>query len=190
MIRSVGVFAASSDAVGAEYRDAAERLGALLAERGLALVYGAGKVGLMGVLARAVREGGGRVIGVIPEKLRDLELAYLGADELIVTQDLRERKLVMEERADAFIAMPGGFGTLDEVIEVLVGRQLWYHEKPLVFLNINGIYDKLIGFFEDLIGGRFIPASHRELYHVCASPEEAMLFLDSYEPVAPHGKWF
>ena len=130
------------------------------------------------------------VEGGAPEKLRDLELAYEEADELIVTQDMSSRKAIMEERADAFIALPGGFGTLDEVLEVLVGRQLWYHEKPIVLLNINGIYDQLVDFFEALIRERFVKDSHRGLYHVSPTPEDATDYLDAFEPQPVHGKWF
>jgi len=190
MIRNICVYAASSDAVAPVYVEAAHRLGALMAERGYTLVYGAGKVGLMGVLARAVHQGGGRVLGVIPDRLRGLELAYEDADELIVTHDLRARKAAMEERADAFIALPGGFGTLEEILEVLTLKQLWYHQKPLVFLNVNGIYNGLLAFFEDLIAQNFIKDTHRMLYHVSPTPEDTLDFLKNYIPSLPGAKWF
>ncbi len=189
MIRNICVYAASSEALQPEYADATRRLGQLISERGYELVYGGGSIGLMGVIARAVHESGGHVIGVIPERLRGLELAYEAADELIVTRDLRDRKAIMEDRADAFIALPGGFGTLEEIIEVMVLKQLWYHEKPLVFLNVRCVYDKLIAFFDHLVTEQFIPASHQSLYHVCNTPEEAITYLDTYETTTPEQKW-
>lgn len=191
MKKHICVYAASSDAVDAVYVEAARRLGALIGERGDTLVYGAGRIGLMGACARAVHAGGaGRVIGVIPDKLVDLELAYRDADELIVTETIQDRKRIMAERADAFIALPGGFGTVEEVMEILTLKQLWYHEKPCVFLNIRGIYDGLFSFFDGLVRDRFIPAEHRELYHVCLNPEEAYAYLDVYQPRPAHDKWF
>ncbi len=191
-MKTICVYAASSDAVDQVYVDAAERLGVLIAEHGHTLVYGAGSVGLMGVCARAVhaRGGGGRVVGVIPDKLVDLELAYHDADELVVTTTMSERKRIMAERADAFVALPGGFGTIEEIIEVLVLKQLWYHEKPCVFLNVNGIYDHLFRFFDALVAAHFIKDSHKQLYHVCDTPEAAYAYLDAYTPAPAHGKWF
>ena len=189
-IKQVCVYAASSDAVGAVYKDAAHRLGCLMAAAGWDLVYGAGNIGLMGVIGQAIHAGGGRVIGVIPEKLKGLELAWEGADELIVTRDMRERKAIMEERADAFIALPGGFGTLEEIVEVMVLKQLWYHQKPLLFLNVNGVYDKLIAFFDHLIDENFIKPSLRKLYQVASTPEEAIEQLRNYDPEMPTEKWF
>ena len=122
-IKNVCVFAASSNAVDRIYTEAARRLGTGLAKHGYTLVYGGGNNGLMGSMARAAHAQGGRVVGVIPDRLRGLELAYEGCDELIVTADLRRRKGVMERRADAFIALPGGFGTLEETLEILT----WTH---------------------------------------------------------------
>lgn len=190
-MKSICVYASSSEAVSDDYRAAAARLGELIAEHGHDLVYGGGRVGLMGVCARTVHaRGGGRVVGVITDKLLDLELAYHDADELVVTDTMSERKRIMAERADAFIALPGGFGTLEEVMEILVLKQLWYHEKPCVFLNVNGIYDHLFRFFEQLIAERFIKESHTEFYHVCATAEEAYAYLKTYVPKPVHGKWF
>src|SRR5437867_216516 len=133
--RAICVFSSSSDAVAPHYVELAQSFGALLARRHMGLVYGAGRVGLMGVLARAVHAHGGRVIGVIPDFLRAQEVAYEEADELIVTRDLRERKAIMESRYDAFVALPGGFGTLEEILEILTLKQLATHAKPVVFLN-------------------------------------------------------
>lgn len=190
-MKSICVYASSSDALAASYQREAQRLGELIAEHGHNLVYGGGCVGLMGICARAVHaRGGGRVVGVITDKLMDLELGYRDADELIVTKTMSERKRIMAERADAFIALPGGFGTLEEVMEILVLKQLWYHEKPCVFLNIEGIYEHLFQFFEDMIAHHFIKESHKIFYHVCTTAEEAYAYLEQYQPGPVHGKWF
>jgi uncharacterized protein (TIGR00730 family) len=177
MIRSVCVYAASSQAVGPEYVAAADTLGALLAQHRLTLVYGGGKIGLMGALARSVHEHGGRVIGVIPHYLRTVELAYEAADELIVTSGLREREAAMEERADAFVAMPGGFGTLEEVLEVLTLKQLGQHTKPVVFLNTSEFWQPLLQMFERFIAQHFARPESRLLYQVVAEPAEVLTHL-------------
>lgn len=174
MIRHLCVYAASSNTVAPHYAEAAADLGARMAARGLTLVYGGGKVGLMGVLARAVHANGGRVIGVIPTYLRTVELAYEAADELVVTRDLREREAVMESRADAFVALPGGFGTLEEVLEALTLRLLHQHRKPVVFLNTAGFWDPLLQMFERFYTERFARPESRSLYHVAATPAEAL----------------
>jgi uncharacterized protein (TIGR00730 family) len=178
----VCVYAASSSVVDAVFVDCARRLGVLLATHGHTLVYGAGNIGLMGALAQAVHGTGGKVIGVIPEKLRGLEVCYEEADELIVTKTMRERKAIMEERADGFVVLPGGIGTLEEVLEVLVLRQLHYHNKPIVFLNIDGYYDDLLTFFRHMVETRFLLHSLDKLIHVAKLPEDAIAYLDTYEP--------
>ena len=189
-IHHVCVYASSSDAVDPVHAAAARTLGRGMAERGQTLVYGGGNIGLMGVIAREIHAGGGHVIGVIPEKLRDLELAYELADELIVTQSMRERKAAMEARADAFVALPGGLGTLEEILEVLVLKQLCYHNLPIVFLNTLGIFDSLFRLLEDLCTGHFVKESHRALYHVAAEPEEVFHHFETYTAPVPETKLF
>lgn len=188
--KTVCVYASSSNALDDAYRAAAEQLGALLAQRGHRLIYGAGQVGLMGVVARAVHAHGGHVTGVIPERLRDLELAYEASDELIVTQTMRERKAIMESRADAFIALPGGFGTLEELVEVLVLKQLHYHAKPIAILNTLGAYDGLFAFFHRLRDDQFIKESHFELFHVANEPAAAVDYVEQYLHRPHEPKWF
>ena len=180
LINTICAYAASSDGVAPEYLEAARRFGALLAERGHTLVYGGGNCGLMGAVARAAHGGGARVVGVIPEKLRAVELAYEGADELIVTDGMQERKAIMAARGDAFVALPGGFGTLEELMEIIVLNQLEYHDKPLVFLNVGGIYDGLFDYFEQLIAAKFVRAAYRDLYHVADTPEGVFSYLDEW----------
>ncbi len=143
MIAAVTVFCGSSNAVEQKYFTAARELGEKLARRGWRLVYGGGSVGLMGVLSRAVLAGGGHVTGVIPKALLDLGVGEGGVSELIVTDGLRDRKAIMDERGDAFVALPGGLGTLEEVLEVLTLKQLGYHTKPVVVLDLDGFYEPL-----------------------------------------------
>lgn len=185
---SVCVYMASSSAVAPEFFTAAERLGALLAERRDTLIFGGSRVGLMGAVARAVHEHGGRVVGVLPQVIHDLDIAYCEADELIVTQDIRERKAIMDRRADAFVALPGGFGTLEEMFEILTLKQLRLHTKPIAIVNTAHFYDPLIALFEHLYQQRFARPEHRQLYYVASTPEEVCDYLDTYRPSPPVSK--
>ncbi len=158
------------------YRKLAEQVGECLTRADYELIYGGGDVGLMGALARSVHRHGGRVVGVIPETLREREgIAYGLADALIVTQTLQERKAVMFARADAFLVLPGGFGTLEEFLEVLTLRQLGYHHKPIVLLNYEGFFDLLLHFFEQLRRQHFVP--DRWPFAVASTPDEACMLL-------------
>lgn len=190
MPKCICVFCSASDAVEPIFFDTANELGAAIARRGDRLVYGGSSVGLMGRLAQAVQAGGGYVTGVIPEVINAAGRGYPGCNEFLITPDLRQRKAVMETRADAFIAMPGGFGTLEEIIEVLTLKQLRLHAKPIIFLNTAGFYDLLIALFEHYYTHRFAKTDSRALYHLAPDVAEAFTYLDSYqEPVLPD-KWF
>lgn len=189
MLERVCVFAASSDAAVPAFGEAAERLGALLGESGMTLVYGAGKVGLMGSVARGVHGAGGRVVGVIPEKLHVDALTYRECDELIVTETMSERKAIMSERAEGFVILPGGFGTLEELFEVLVGKQLGYHDKPIVFLNTGGAFDGLMGYFAEMVSLELVKDDQCDLFQVAETPEAALEALRTYMPAAVSGKW-
>lgn len=189
MLERVCVFAASSDAAVPAFGEAAERLGALLGESGMTLVYGAGKVGLMGSVARGVHGAGGRVVGVIPEKLHVDALTYRECDELIVTGTMSERKAIMAERAEGFVILPGGFGTLEELFEVLVGKQLGYHDKPIVFLNTGGAFDGLMGYFAEMVSLELVKDDQCDLFQVAETPEAALEALRTYMPAAVSGKW-
>lgn len=189
-MKSICVYCSSSSAVDPHFVEATVEFGTLLGRRGLTLVYGGASVGLMGQLAIAVHRSGGRVLGVIPQSLRDREIAYEAADELIVTRDLRERKAIMESRADAFVALPGGFGTLEEVLEVLTLKQLRTHQKPVIFLNTAGFYDRLLGVFEQLYEQRFTKVDHRQGYCVAAAPADVLHHLDHPHPAPTVAKWF
>ncbi len=189
MIKNVCVFAASSDNALEYYGDTAVQLGHLLAGAGISLVYGAGKVGLMGAVARGVHERGGHVVGVIPEKLDVDALTYRNCDELIVTANMSERKAIMTARADAFVILPGGFGTLEELFEVLVGKQLGYHEKPIVFLNVDSAFDGLMAYFAEMVEQDLVRADQCDLFSVTFSPEGVMQALNTYQPTPVTGKW-
>lgn len=190
MSKAVCVFSASSEAIDDVYKQAATELGECLARTGWSLVFGGGMLGLMGAVARGVHQHGGHVVGVIPDGLNRPGITYESADELIVTETLRERKAIMDERSDAFIALPGGFGTLEEIIEALTLKQLRYHTRPLVFLNINNFYGPLLQFFEHQIAEQFVKAEHEALYHVSDSPGNAVAYLEEYEPVPLPEKFF
>lgn len=179
-MKGICVYCASSGRVDRVYFDIAAALGAVLARRGLPLVYGGGNVGLMGALAVAVHSHGGKVVGVIPEALRDREVAYLEADELIITRDLRERKAIMESRAIGFIALPGGFGTLEEILEVITLKQLRYHEKPVVFLNADGYFAPLLDFFDRIRAQGFATEESAQLYRVADDAEEAVAHIEQH----------
>ncbi|NJL30661.1 MAG: TIGR00730 family Rossman fold protein [Phycisphaerales bacterium] len=175
--RHVGVFCASSTKIPAGYMDLAEEVGCLLATHGLTLVWGGGSVGMMGRLAQGVQKQGGRVIGVIPQFMAGTEVAYTGADELIITTDMRQRKAEMEKRSDAFLVLPGGVGTLDEMFEILTLRVLEQHNKPVVIMNHQGFYDPLLAFFEHMFEAQFLRRESRNHFHIANSPAQALALL-------------
>jgi len=171
---AICVFCASSAHVAEEFGAVAGKLGEVMAARGMTLVYGGGNNGLMGCLSASMHKNGGRIVGVIPRGLKELGLAFDGIDELIVTDGIRERQAIMESRADGFIGLPGGFGTLEELLEILTLKQLGFHTKPIVFLNVHGFFDNILQQFETAYTERFIEESCRGLYHVTASITEAL----------------
>ena len=184
------VYCSSSDRLDAKYFAAAEAFGRAMAARGWGLVYGGGRTGLMGAVARAVKSDGGRVIGVIPKFMKAKELAYDGADELVTVLTMRERKTIMETRADAFVALPGGWGTLEEMMEIITLRSLNVLCKPCVFFNQDGFYDDLLRLFEKMTREQFTKPSHRELYAMAATVDEVFAQLDNFRPSAAESKWF
>ena len=172
MERLLCVYCASGLELDSKYYTAGAELGSGLAGRGWGLVYGGGRAGVMGSVALATRAAGGRVVGVIPDFMVERELAYHEADELIVTNSMRERRRIMEERAQAFVALPGGFGTLEELIEILMGRLLNRHAKPLILVNQDGFYDELLGFFDKLVREGFKKSGWRDMMPVAATVDE------------------
>lgn len=134
----------------------------------------------MGTVARAVHEHGGRVVGIIPERLDKPEVTYVPSDELVVTRSMRERKAEMDSRSDAFIALPGGFGTLEEVIEHLALKQLGYHSSPVVFINTLGAFNHLMAYFDHLVGEMLLKMEHCKLYHLAQTPEDAIRHVEEH----------
>lgn len=181
---AVCVFCASSDHVAEEYVTAAEKLGEAMASRGITLVYGGGNNGLMGYLSVSMHANGGRIVGVITRGLKELGYAFNGIDELIVTDGIRERKAIMESRAHGFIGLPGGFGTLEELLEIITLKQLGFHSKPIVLLNILGFFDNLLQQFETAYSERFIEESCRGLYHVTMNITDALEYISGQSQVA------
>ncbi len=187
---SICVFSSSSDAIEREFFSAALELGMEIALRNGTLVFGGTNVGLMGAVARATQKHGGRVVGVIPDFMRSRGISFASADELIVTRDMRERKATMESRSDAFIALPGGFGTLEEMIEIITLKQLRQHAKPVVFLDINNFYRPLQRLFEHMITQHFAKEAMRQIYHFANDVPAAFKYLDEYVPPKMDEKWF
>lgn len=187
-LRSICVFCGASPGANPAYREAAEALGKHLAERGIRLIYGGGAVGLMGVIANATLNAGGEVIGIIPQSLERAEIGHKGLTHLEVVDTMHTRKARMAELADAFIALPGGLGTLEELFEVWTWGQLGYHAKPLGLLEVNGFYSKLGDFLDHLVAERFVRVQHREMLQIADSPQVLVDALDNWQPtIAP--KW-
>lgn len=183
-------YCSSSATVDEHFREAARRLGHAIAARGDELVYGGTAVGLMGVLSEAVRAGGGRVTGVLPELMAARGLADEAADELVVTDGMSGRKQEMIARADAFVALPGGFGTLEELLEVLTLKQLGYHRRPIVLLDVRGFWSPLLDFFDELFATGFARPEYAVLYHVAADPDDLLAYVDAYDPEDLPTKWW
>ncbi|WP_255460861.1 LOG family protein [Edaphobacter albus] len=172
MIRNVAIFCASSDGADPLYRQSAIALGRALAEKNIGVIYGGANVGLMKAVAESCLACQGRVVGVIPEALVDLEIAHRGLTELHITTTMHTRKAKMAELADAFLILPGGFGTLEEMFEVLTWQYLRLHQKPTVLININGFYDKLLEFLDHCVTKGVLKPHARELLQVADTIEE------------------
>ena len=172
------VYCASGKELDPKYYAAGAALGRGLAERGWGLVFGGGKAGVMGSVALAAKVAGAKVVGVIPDFMVARELAYLEADELIVVPSMRERRRIMEERASAFVTLPGGIGTLEELVEILVGRALNRHDKPLVLVNQDGFYDELLAFFEKMVREKFKSAGMMDIMPVARTVDEVWPLLE------------
>lgn len=187
-MQRVCVFCGSSPGVKQEYAVGARELGLVLAKKNIDLVYGGGHVGLMGIVADAAMSAGAKAIGIIPRCLADKEVAHQGLTELKIVQTMHERKALMSELSDGFIAMPGGFGTLEELFEVITWAQLGIHKKPFGLFNVAGYYDKLIEFMDYQVEQGFVPQRHREMIIVSDEAEQLVEMLESFHPVAQE-KW-
>jgi uncharacterized protein (TIGR00730 family) len=182
MLKRVCVYCGSGVGGQDGYAEAARALGHALVERGLGLVFGGGRIGMMGILARTVLQGGGEAIGVIPKDLMDKGLGLTSVTSLRVVETMHARKALMAELADAFLALPGGFGTAEEFFEALTWAQLGLHTKPCGLLNVKGYFDHLIRFIDHAVEQGFIDPVHRALLLVDESPEALLAQLDSWQP--------
>lgn len=183
-IRSLCVYCGSSARVDDRYKTAAATLGGLIAARGLQLVYGGGRVGLMGIVADAALGAGGQVVGIIPEHIQALEVEHTGLTELHVVDSMHTRKRMMFDRSDAFIVLPGGLGTLDEAFEMLTWRQLKLHEKPVVFVDIDGYWRPFLRLVDHMVGQGFARRENRDLFQVVETVEEVFGAIAAPQPIA------
>ena len=187
-LRTVTVYCGSSPGADPAFADAARTLARLLVDSDIRIVYGGAQLGLMGILADTAMEAGGQVIGVMPQALFDHEIGHRGLTELRVVASMHERKALMADLGDAFIALPGGIGTLEELIEVYTWSQLGLHRKPVGALNVNGFYDPLAALLDEAVEQRFLRPQHREVMIFEADPEALLARLAGAEP--PHlTKW-
>lgn len=187
---NICVFSSSSNAINEVYFREAEKLGKLIAKGNHSLINGGANVGLMEAVTISASRAGAKTIGIIPERLIGRSLASENSHEVIITPDMQVRKSRMREISDAFIALPGGFGTLEEILEVITLRQLSYHTKPIVFINTNNFFEYLFKQFEVTYNEMFAKDIYRELYFIAQNSEEAMEYIINYIPVELDSKWF
>ncbi len=183
----IAVFCGSSTGNDSIYVNEAEKLGEFFAKHDIDLVYGGGKVGLMGTIANAVLDNGGRVYGVIPEYLKEKEIAHTALTELFVVKDMHERKAKMASMADAFVALPGGAGTLEEIFEVWTWAQLGHHSKPCALYNSNGFYQHLLAMITTMTESGFLHTKYSEMLILADNPQELLYRIEAYQP--PDKKW-
>ena len=189
-MKKVAVYCGSSKGNKKIYIEASKNLGRVLAERNKTLIYGAGSVGLMGVIADEMLEQGAEVIGIIPQFLMDLEVGHRGLTELEVTKDMHTRKARMEALSDGFIAMPGGFGTLDELFEILTWGQLNLHDKPMAIYNVEGYFNGILSFLDNAVNEGFLKAKYVKNIIVSDQANELIKQMDAYKSSeALEGKW-
>ena len=190
-LRAVCVYCGSSSRVAEAHQAAARRLGALLADAKLKLVYGGGRVGLMGLVADSALAAGGHVTGIIPSHIQELEVEHTGLSELFVVDSMHTRKMMMFERADAFVILPGGLGTLDETFEIVTWRQLALHDKPVVIVDSDGYWQPLLTLVDHMVEAGFCRAEHRSLYQVVSSVDDVLHALQAAPnpTIEPRAKW-
>lgn len=178
-ITSACVYCGTGHDVADIYKDTARRVGEVLAREDVRLVYGGGRVGLMGIVSQSCFRAGGQVVGIIPEHIQDKEQRNDDVQELHIVDSMHARKQMMVEKSEGFIVLPGGFGTLDETFEILTWKYLGLHDKPVVFINVNGFYDPLFRMVDHMVDSGFTPFWHRSLYQVVDKPEDAVVALSS-----------
>jgi len=188
-IRAVTVYCSSSSMLAPIYFDAAREMGRAIAEQSWSLVYGGGNTGLMGAVADAAAEAGGKVVGIMPKSIMAREVNREGCDEFLITECMRTRKAALEARGDAFIALPGGLGTFEEIFEIIVGRQLNTHAKPVVLLNTNRYWDPLRAMVQQGIDQHFIRADAHNYFHLASSVTDAIDYIQHFVPAPADDKW-
>ena len=190
VIKNICVFASASNDLAEVYYKDAQMLGFLIAQSGYGIVYGGSRRGLMYACASAVKQAGGKVYGIMPKKLADAGLANPeDCDEFFITEGMRERKAKLDELSDAVIAIAGGFGTLEEISEMITQKQLGYSNKPIVILNTNKLYDPLVEFFENVINQGFADKDLRKVYYIANSPEDALDYIKEYHGEGAYVKY-
>jgi uncharacterized protein (TIGR00730 family) len=191
VISSVCVYCGSSSRVDDRYKENAAIIGQRLAKGGVSLVYGGGRVGLMGIVADSALQAGGKVIGIIPAHIQSKEIEHHGLTELHIVDSMHTRKRMMAEKSDAFVVLPGGFGTLDEAFEIITWKQLQLHEKPVIIFNDGGFWQPLIDLMEHMIEKGFANNKHRSLYTVAETMDDVFRLLNEpqVKPPPPETKW-
>lgn len=187
-MKNIAVFCGSSFGKNDIYTEQAELLGEAIAKKGLGLIYGGAKVGLMGVIANAALDAGGKVIGVLPHFLQTKEIAHTELTELVLVDTMHDRKAKMSELCDGVIAIPGGYGTMEEFFELLTWGQLGLHKKPVAILNINGFYDGLITLIDNMVTQGFLKQFNRDMLLVDDNIEKLLIKMEHYTP-PPANKW-
>jgi uncharacterized protein (TIGR00730 family) len=190
MKKNICIFCSSSNQIDQIYFEIAQLIAFKISELNYTLVFGGSNVGLMKHMAEHIKQTGGYLIGVIPQRIAENNLACQITDELIITKDMHERKAKLAMLSDVFIALPGGFGTLEELSEVITHKQLGYHHKPIIILNINGFYNSLLAFFETCYTEKFAKPEYKELYFVTNSIDAAFEYITNYKPNKTIRKWY
>ncbi|MBN1819808.1 MAG: TIGR00730 family Rossman fold protein [Prolixibacteraceae bacterium] len=184
------VFSSSSNGIHDAYFNEAQKLGELIGIKGHTLVNGAGNVGLMEATSAAAKKNGAHTIGVIPEMMHEKNLTSVNSQEVIITDDMKERKEQIRQISDAFIALPGGFGTLEEILEVITLKQLTYHNKAIVFINTDNFFKHLLNQFDVFFNEKFAKEEYRDLYFIARNAGEAINYIENYQPLEKYSKWF
>lgn len=187
--KTMCVYCSSSNNLPEKFYTVSRELGEKLALNGFNMVYGGTTVGMMGVIADNALKNGAEVVGVIPERIASFGLKHPKLVKVVVTKDMRERKATMEKYADVFVAMPGGFGTFEEIFEILVAKQLGYHDKPIIFVNFDGYYDNMIKMFDTLYENHFAKEEMKSLYFIAENVDEIFEYVSSYAPKEFIYKW-
>ena len=187
--KTLCIYCSSSNDLPEKFYKISKELGEMLAQKGYNMVYGGSTRGMMGTIADNALKNGAEVIGVMPEKFQDWGLQQPNLTKLIITKDMRERKATMEKHADAFIAMPGGFGTFEEIFEILVAKQLNYHSKPVIFMNFDGYYDNMFKMFDTVYQNHFAKEETKTLYYVANTLDEMFDYIQNYQAKEFVMKW-